>query len=488
MLMLKRRPHHARNRSPLASGLVGFAIALNLLALSAAPSEAQDLEIASTNESGQIVSGVAAAQSFISGNGRYVVFLARNLMAAAGTAEQVYLRDLWTNDLELVSVNTSGGGTTGLVDLPSETSARVISNDGRFVAFRSSGDDLVSGLDPGSTTHVFLRDRTLGTTTLISKASDGTPGNSSSSYFTVAPRGTSFDSAVVVFNSNASNLDALDPTGDTDTFHHDTLLGTTRLACFDLSGETIPGGCGAGFSVADGGAAIAIRSNHNNLVAGDTALSDIFVGLPFLGDAWEIMTADTFGAQTFGAAHSYPSISAEGHRVAFATTTSIFPTTDPPNTEDFFVIELPSGVVYPLTEGGPVSPVFRSIPSIAPGGGWIAIDTTTIFDPLDTGGQRDIYVVDFTGPLPGGFELISQNQGMHANAAAVSGVVSDLGDVAFVSTANNLAPIADTNSNPDVFVSLPEPGLTSSIAIAIMAGLCCLRDRRPRDAGLSASL
>src|SRR5215470_8353097 len=59
-------------------------------------------------------------------------------------------------------------------DLPSDGISvnSTISDDGRFIAFQSIATDLVTG-DVNSTADVFLHDRLLGTTTLMSTTSAG---------------------------------------------------------------------------------------------------------------------------------------------------------------------------------------------------------------------------------------------------------------------------------------------------------------------------
>ncbi len=97
----------------------------------------------------------------VSGNGRYVV-----LSGSTGTTTQVFVADRVAGTIEQVSLSTSGG-------TPSQQCwDGWVSNDGRFVLFRSLANNLVPG-DTNGRVDVFLRDRLMGTTTRVSRAPDG---------------------------------------------------------------------------------------------------------------------------------------------------------------------------------------------------------------------------------------------------------------------------------------------------------------------------
>ena len=90
-----------------------------------------------------------------------------------------------------------------------------VSADGRFVAFASEATNLVAN-DTNGFGDVFVRDRQLGTTTIVSVATDGTPGNDESGYPMLDAGGR-----FVVFSSLASNLVSGDTNGVTDVFVRD---------------------------------------------------------------------------------------------------------------------------------------------------------------------------------------------------------------------------------------------------------------------------
>jgi hypothetical protein len=144
------------------------------------------------------LSGSHAGLQF-SGDARFLVYSFYNAQVAFtnGVAE-VYLYDFVTSSKFLVSQGNPPGAASGPSDSP------VISNDGRFVAYRSTATNLVAGATNGLP-NVFIYDRQTGTTTLLSANTSGMAGNNRS--FTPQFSG---DGQTVVFQSWASDLVARD--------------------------------------------------------------------------------------------------------------------------------------------------------------------------------------------------------------------------------------------------------------------------------------
>src|SRR5207247_8336951 len=92
-----------------------------------------------------------------------------------------------------------------------------LSADGRFVAFRSAGTNLVAG-DTNGATDVFVHDRQTGTTERVSVASGGTQGNDSSAGPALSAAGR-----LVTFHRTATTLVAGDANRAYDLFFHTTL-------------------------------------------------------------------------------------------------------------------------------------------------------------------------------------------------------------------------------------------------------------------------
>lgn len=118
---------------------------------------------------------------------------------------------------ELVSLTSTGAQVDG--DVSSEAS---MTPDGRFVVFTSSSPNLAPGAAGGTGAFVYLRDRTLATTELVSRAGDGGPPNGNSANG-LGPPVISADGRYVAFASQASNLVVGDTNNAVDIFVRDRL-------------------------------------------------------------------------------------------------------------------------------------------------------------------------------------------------------------------------------------------------------------------------
>jgi Tol biopolymer transport system component len=161
----------------------------------------------SVSSAGAEANGSSLFYPSISANGRFVAFTsyASNLVPGdANRREDVFVRDRKRGETTRVRENNGSGSLYS--GIPS------ISDNGRFVAFESPAPDLVKG-DRNDAVDVFLHDRKRGKTTLLSVSSEGTQGNSDSSFPAISANGH-----FVAFSSLASNLVAGDRFNTADTF------------------------------------------------------------------------------------------------------------------------------------------------------------------------------------------------------------------------------------------------------------------------------
>jgi Tol biopolymer transport system component len=98
-----------------------------------------------------------SSNASISGNGRFVAFQSEAAFVAedSGGGSDVYLKDLKSGAIKLVTLNEDGIQANGDSFTPS------ISDDGRYVAFRSEADNLVSG-DTNDRADIFVADTKTG--------------------------------------------------------------------------------------------------------------------------------------------------------------------------------------------------------------------------------------------------------------------------------------------------------------------------------------
>ena len=136
----------------------------------------------------------------LSVDGRYLAFVTTAQLDGADVdgSPDVFLRDRSFGTTVLVSA--SPNLATGVL-----TGAPSVSNDGRWVAYQSLDDMLVSG-DLGSLTDVFLWDRVTNTTTLVSRNDAGEQATGTVRVTASTSPSLSGDGGLVLFLSNAANL------------------------------------------------------------------------------------------------------------------------------------------------------------------------------------------------------------------------------------------------------------------------------------------
>ncbi|MCK5922840.1 MAG: carboxypeptidase regulatory-like domain-containing protein, partial [Methylococcales bacterium] len=146
-----------------------------------------------------------------------------------------------------------------------------ISADGRFIAFSSSADNLISD-DTNEWGDIFVHDRQTGQTTLVSVASDGTKEVQSS-----ASPSISADGRFIAFESSGYLLSDNDTTAQPDIFIHDRQTSETTLVSVASDG-TQAAGSSFKTDISADGRFVVFRSYADNLVDGDTNNRvDVFV-------------------------------------------------------------------------------------------------------------------------------------------------------------------------------------------------------------------
>jgi len=246
------------------------------------------------------------------------------LLALVGlNAHPMICRAVCPYDAEVVSVSTAGEPGNSYSVWPS------LSADGRFVAFASYATNLVPN-DTNGLLDVFVRDRSAGTTEIVSVSTSGDQGNDEPYYPCI-----SSDGRFVAFASRATNLVADDTNGFTDIFVHDRLTGTTERVSVSSDGQQADASV-ASPSISGDGRFVAFASPATNLVANDTnGLLDIFVRDRSAGTT-EIVSVSTSGEQGNGVS-SYPCISSDGRFVAFTSEASNLVPEDTKGFRDVFV-------------------------------------------------------------------------------------------------------------------------------------------------------
>lgn len=228
------------------------------------------VRLVSTDGQGRAGDGASGGPS-ISDDGRTVAFgsSAGSFMPeSAGPPRQysattdIYVKDLETGALTLVTVDAQGNQATGPVSGYFGASyGPSLTADGQKVAFTSFATNLV----PGTTPHpdVFLKDLSSGSFTLVSADSQDRPGDAWSGDASITP-----DGRYVVFYSAASNFAPGDTSGNYDIYVKDLQTGRLTLVSSTPQGEP-----GNGFSgspaISENGRYVSFLSSASNLVPDD---------------------------------------------------------------------------------------------------------------------------------------------------------------------------------------------------------------------------
>ena len=278
-------------------------------------------------DSGGVPSNGSTNDFAISGDGRYVAFESSGTDLVPGDtngSDDVFVRDLVSGTTERVSLTTSG------VQADSASGAPSISEDGRFVAFESHATNLVAG-DTNGLQDVFVRDRQLGTTELASLDSSGSQANQSS--FDPA---ISADGRYVGFACAASNLVPGDTNGFQDVFLRDRQAGSTERVSVSSAGAEGNSTCSGMIAISDDGRTVAFTSFASNFGPPGYAGLDIFVRDLQLGTT-EQASVSSAGVPADDQTNSEVSVSADGRFVAFSSYATNLVPGDTPITGDVFV-------------------------------------------------------------------------------------------------------------------------------------------------------
>ncbi len=277
-------------------------------------------DLVSQTAGGEPLASPGASNPSVSHDGSRVAFSARydtlhdlsgDLTQPAGspgaTREQIFLRDMGTNELVTVSVNNAGELGDG------DSRASDMTADGLGVAFSSNATNLVPD-DTNGRMDIFYRDLVTSETTRVSLSSDGVEGNGTSSRPAVSANGR-----FIAFDSLASNLVNGDTNGVTDVFVHDRQTGQTiRVSVNSVGGQA--NGSSDTPSISANGRYVAFASRATNLDSG------------VINGDWNVFRHDRLTGETihvsippggdyFAVRARTPVISADGSSVLFRVDT-----------------------------------------------------------------------------------------------------------------------------------------------------------------------
>jgi len=433
--------------------------ALFSLLLAAAPAWADHVQLVSriapdAGGTSATPPGGVTCSSFlqVSADGRYAVYQSTSTAIVAGQTdtngrEDVFLFDRVAETTTLVSHNATSPTATG-DDLSFDA---VLSADGRWIAYQSFADDLVSGFVSAGGSNLYLYDRSAGTTTLVSHTPSsptasactsrcGTPALSGDGRFVTYVR----DNAVVLYDREAAT---------------DVLVSHTTAS------PATPSAGHAMAPVVNGdGSAVAYYSDATDLVAGQTdanAKLDVFLWDRATGTNVLVSHAASSSTQAgnTGASYSWPlQISSDGRWVAYNHPASdlVAGISDTNAKDDVFLWDRATGINTLISR----SAVFQShtgnevseLPRLTPDGRWLTFGsraTDLVAGVTDANHDFDAFLFD---RIAGTVTLLSPRNGTPgatANGWTGPYAISDDGvTIALESVASDLAPgVTDLNSS-----------------------------------------
>jgi Tol biopolymer transport system component len=325
----------------------------------------------------------------ISADGRFVAFVssAEDLVPADTNGKaDVFVHDRLTRATSQVSLATSGAPLTG-----GPAFHVAMSGDGRHVAFDWQTRETVSGNE----IEVFVHDRQVGATTLVSALPNGSPAADASGGASV-----SSDGRYVAFASWSPALVPADTNNAFDVFVRDVALGLTTRVSVTSAGTQ---GAGASFrpAMSANGQVVAFLSDASNLAAGDSIGTDVFVHDRVPGLTTRASVASG-GGQANAATDGLTStaLSADGRYLTFSSAATNLVPNDSNAATDVFVhdrtLVLTSRVS--LTNGGAQTGYEALSPSMSADGLHVSFETAAPLAPDDGPFiDADAYWVDLDG-------------------------------------------------------------------------------------------
>ena len=188
-----------------------------------------------------------------------------NLIPGGTAGNQVFVKDLATLAVTLVSANASGIAGNGASSFP------VFSPDGTQVAFVSTSSNLAAG---ATNTHsqIYVKNLQSGAITVESADANGNEANNDSLYPMFSP-----DGSKLAFNSISTNLVPNVPSFNSEVYVKDLALGAITLVSADANGVPANGNSTQLGAFSPDSAKIAFQSTSTNLMSGANGASQVFV-------------------------------------------------------------------------------------------------------------------------------------------------------------------------------------------------------------------
>ena len=329
-------------------------------------------------------------------------------------------------DYDIAGGSPSSGGYVGSM-----------SQDGRYVAFESIANDIVSGAN-NSKYHIYVRDRQTNSTTLVSQSTSGALGDGYSTNPTI-----SADWIYVVFESMATNLVSGDTGGNLDVFIRDIKNSTTVRVSTNVSGNGA-NGWSQQADVSSDGQFVVFASDATNLVSSPvTSTSDNRIYQKNMKTGLVQLISQSASGSLANSSSYYPVMSCEGRFIAYQSWANNLVEGDSynPTKSKFrvYIVDMMSGIspsAINITSNGELVE-----PKMSCNGSYVSFTSTST--DLISGGTSSGLNVFVYNRITSTIELVSKNSaGSEQNSITVNPTaVSDDGKyISFASDATNLIP------------------------------------------------
>ena len=381
--------------------------------------------------------------SDISGDGQRVVFqsFASNLVSGdTNQVTDIFLHDLGTQATTLVS-RAGAGPANGSSQDP------VISDDGAFVAFRSSATNLAPG-DTNAHADIYRVQLATFAVTRVSLSTGGLQPDGECGQPDISGHGD-----FVVFESFATNLVPADTNAQQDIFWHDANSGATERVSLTWTGSQNPSWSKSP-SLSHDGTRVAFTSNSSALIQNGSGIQSVYLR-DRVGATTERWGESSTGAIGFAGSDT-ASLSAAGTSMAFASLAALEPN-DVNNLNDIYLRRCgPTGTAFCQGLADTCACANAGVGgagcdnSQATGGGWLVASglasvqaDSLVLDASGLPNAQPILFFQGTSALGGGFGI-----GFGDGLRCVGGAVARLG----VKTAS--AGSASYGGAPDVPISV----------------------------------
>jgi hypothetical protein len=389
----------------------------------------------------------ASFGSDIDSQGRYVVFVSRATDLTSVPSGGI--DQVYRKDTltgEIEMASTDASGLVAANGTPAGTPSAAISGDGRYVVFDSNATNL-QAISSGGIFQVYRKDMQTGTIEMISRARFTAAGNDVSRLPAI-----SADGNYVVFQSLATNLDG-GANGISDIFLFDVQSASIERVSVDTTGG-IANGDSVTPDVSDDGRYVVFQSLARNLGSCTTGQGDIFVR-DRQASVTTCVSVDSTGANA-NAPSSDPVISGDGSTAVFTSTATNLVAQNTGGIANIFARDftasIPATTLVSISQSGTVSDSACNLGSVSSNGHYVSfVSSATNLVAGDGNGVDDIFVRDTLIPNAT-FRVSVTAAGAEANNDSGGARISDNGRyVSFSSTATNLDASDTTNVASDVF-------------------------------------